>query len=358
MTPPFLPHCRPLLLGSLPGIDPTNAVDTVFRYTPDFPCWPQLPQLDKESILQQFTTGLPGYDNLIPPGTFGAPVKAEVELFCAEYEAVITNRCSHDTSRFILDHEHCPGFFRFLHHLENHRIQTEALKGQIVGPLTLLTCIKDMDGPPLFSHKQLHQCVTRLLALKAKWQVRQLSPYCKKVMIFIDEPMLFALGKPMMPEISSRDFLGMYAEIFQQIRSAGGLCGIHVCGSTDWAMVLATGVDIISFDAFHYHRELLSLREEIWHFINHGGILAFGIIPTDTQSLMQESVSSLFAKLTAHLNSLSTDQAEQQKLMAQSFITPACGTGRLTEQQSTAVLQMAAELSSYIRNKNNDTVYH
>ena len=160
--------------------------------------------------------------------------------------------------------------------------------------------------------------------------------------------MLFALGKPMLPEISSRDFLAMYTEIFRHIRDAGGICGIHVCGSTDWLLVLATEVEIISFDAFHYHRELLLLRQEIWHFINNGGMLAFGMVPTDTISLMQENVSSLFAKWMTHINELGGNVLDRERLFQQSFITPTCGTGRLTTEQSTAVLQMTAELSSVI----------
>lgn len=359
MTVSILPCCRPLLLGSLPGTDPVDAVETVFRYTPDFPCWPQLPTLAQEAILTQFTPGLPGLNgHKAGHDHFSAPLQEELDLFLAEYDAVRTSQCSHDISRFILDAQHCSGFFALLNHCANRKPQDITLKGQIVGPLTFLTCLKDEQGTPLYSHQALRRCAVRLLALKAQWQVKQLRQYSEKVIIFVDEPMLFALGKPSLPEISSHEFLTMYGEIFRRIREAGGICGIHVCGSTDWPLVLATGVDIISFDAYHYYRELLLLREELWHFIRHGGMLAFGIVPTDPAVLIQESVESLFARWNNRLAILGDNVAQREKLIQQSFITPSCGTGRLTEQQSTAVLQMTTELSTSIRDRRDDTFYH
>lgn len=359
MPKPFQPCCKPLLLGSLPGTDPHEAVDTVFRYTPDFPSWPQLPQLENETILEQFCSGLPGTESRHTDSqTLRQQINDEVKLFSAEYEAVISNRCSHDASRFTLDEEHCSGFFHFLQYLDHIKPQIESLKGQIVGPLTLLTCLKDSQDSPLYCHKEIRQCAVKLLGMKAQWQAKRLGQYVAHPLIFVDEPMLFALGKPMLPEISSDTFLTMYKEIFSHIRKAGGLCGIHVCGSTDWPLVLATGVDIISFDAYHYYRELLFLQDELWHFIHNGGMLAFGIVPTDTALLMRESIGSLYERWKSHLVKLAGNSGDQTTLFQQAFITPACGTGRLTEEQSTMILQMTSDLSAFIRKKHHDSIYH
>ena len=38
------------------------------------------------------------------------------------------------------------------------------------------------------------------------------------------------------------------------IRAAGGLSGIHVCGNSDWNVIIKTSVDILNFDAYAFGR--------------------------------------------------------------------------------------------------------
>jgi hypothetical protein len=44
----FTPNGLPLLIGSLPLEDHTNALDLVFAHTPEVPLWVQLPKFKEE----------------------------------------------------------------------------------------------------------------------------------------------------------------------------------------------------------------------------------------------------------------------------------------------------------------------
>ena len=55
-----VPHCRPVLIGSLPLSDHEQALDLIWEHTPDFPLWPQLPQNPREGMVRQFLSGMPG----------------------------------------------------------------------------------------------------------------------------------------------------------------------------------------------------------------------------------------------------------------------------------------------------------
>ena len=56
----FLPHCLPLLIGSLPLKNHAEATELIFDYTPQIPLWPQLPVYKEEGMILQYVPGLPG----------------------------------------------------------------------------------------------------------------------------------------------------------------------------------------------------------------------------------------------------------------------------------------------------------
>ena len=49
--------------------------------------------------------------------------------------------------------------------------------------------------------------------------------------------------------ISREKVIRMLNEVFSGI---SGLKGVHCCGNTDWSVLLATGLNILNFDAYNY----------------------------------------------------------------------------------------------------------
>lgn len=354
-TGQFTPACLPLLLGSMPGTDHLEAVKNIFSITPEIPLWPQLPANPKETILQQFLPGLPGViwgENAHSHISISHPqFNAELSLFQKEYQAVMGGRCNQDMSRFILEPETAGGLFSLLNYMDREKPDILAIKGQTIGPVTFCTSLRDEAGKPIFHNKSLRQCAVKLLALKARWQTQQLVRFSTTPILFFDEPMLFGLGKPSFPKIRGWELLEIYSETLDLLAFDNGLTGIHVCADTDWGLVFQTGVNIISFDAYNYFDRLLDFPIQLKQFLEEGGMLAFGIVPTSYEMLLKETSQALADKWDMQVAAIAGLDIDKKRIQQQSFITPSCGTGRLTAQQSIAVMSMTRELSTLIRIK-------
>ena len=61
MSAGFKAGGRPIFIGSLPLDDHEEAVDWVFKFTPQIPLWIQLPNNPAEGMVHQYMPGLPGY---------------------------------------------------------------------------------------------------------------------------------------------------------------------------------------------------------------------------------------------------------------------------------------------------------
>jgi hypothetical protein len=126
------------------------------------------------------------------------------------------------------------------------------VKGQVTGPITFCTGVKDQDGRAIFYNEGLRDAAVKLLALNARWQIRTLSGPQRPVIVFIDEPALAGFGSSEMISISKEEILACLTEVVDAIHADGGLAGIHVCANTDWSLVLESGADIVNFDAYAY----------------------------------------------------------------------------------------------------------
>ena len=111
-----------------------------------------------------------------------------------EYMKVVEGEIELDSSRFALAPDTAGGFFSLTERLAGRPGAAAAVKGQITGPFTLGTGIADQNKRAIFYDEQLRDAAVKLLAMKARWQVRRLSQYVRPVLIFIDEPGLAGFG--------------------------------------------------------------------------------------------------------------------------------------------------------------------
>ena len=350
----FQPGGCATLIGSQPLEDHLEGTRMVLTYTPDVPTWVQLPFYKNEGMVPQFASGMPGL--VREQGREYVDHTAEdfdeqlVDFFEA-YLAVGENDSDWDGSRFTMTPEQARGFFVLLEQLAEAEHKPRAVKGQVTGPITFLTSLKDGRGRPVFYHDALRDAGTKLLALKAGWQARQLGRFGVPVIVFIDEPALAGYGSSEFISISKEDISVCLEEVIAAIHAQGALAGVHVCANTDWSLLLSSSLDIINFDAFGYFDKFILYGESIKTYLSSGRLLAWGMVPTlDPDQIEAATEESLFQKWREQSEAVQRLGVDAQALRRQSLITPSCGTGPLTPPQSLKVLELTRALSHRVQN--------
>jgi hypothetical protein len=350
--PPFKPNCLPLLIGSLPLASHQEATDLIFQYTPDIPLWPQLPMYKREGMLQQFLPGLPCVTE-VDGKTFidseSTTCEEEMLAFYEEYLGIADGTVHLEESRFHLALEVAPGFSLFLEQARARKGSLAALKGQTTGPVTFCTGLCDRAGRAIFYNDQLRDMAVKHLAMKARWQVRKMAAICGRTIMFFDEPGLAGLGSSAFITITREDIVTCLSEVFDAVRAENGLAGVHVCANTEWSVVFESGVDIVSYDAYSYFEKLILYPEHLLRFFEGGGILASGIVPTNSEFIDVETADALTAKWFRQTEQLEEIGIDRDKIFAQTLITPSCGTGAVSREHAQKVLDLTRSVSANIR---------
>ncbi|MCF6148420.1 MAG: hypothetical protein E3K37_07150 [Candidatus Kuenenia sp.] len=330
-------------IGSLPHADVECATDLMFETLNEIPCWVQLPKYDlREDMCIQYTEGLPC--SIIDKEKKTVIIDDSQETaFGLEkfYEAYLKN----DPDQFQISRECAVGFYAMLDHLEKSRPPSlRALKGQVVGPITLAGSLKLASGILALYSEEFFDVIIKLLSMKAYWQFTKLAKYKLPVLIFIDEPYLTSFGSSFM-NISRERIISALNEVYEVIQSHGGLTGTHCCGNTDWAMLMESNVDIVSFDAYEFMDKYLMYWREIIAFIERGGYLAWGIVPTSSK-IADVTLDDLVKRLEEGVQFLVSKGLSKKLIQERSIVTPSCGAGTLTTEEAEKVMRLTGEISA------------
>ena len=355
MSATFTAGGRSIFVGSLPLEDHQEAADWVSTHASQIPLWIQLPVHPAEGMVHQFMPGLPGFRAQNPSTTLETDADSfEQELveFYEEYLALQSGDLNPNQSRFGLSADTAEGFFILEERLQRMASPPLAIKGQITGPFTFATGIHDAMNRAIFYNDQLRDVAVKLLALKAAWQVHRLARHQLPVIIFIDEPALAGFGSSEFISISPGDVQQCLGEVIGAVKAAGGLTGVHVCANTEWSLVLDSGTDILSFDAYGYFDKLVLYQDALKRFIDSGGILAWGIVPTlQVEALERETVETLYAKYREQVRQLDDMGFDIKRLFNQTLFSTSCGAGSLSRENAERVLMMTNQLSERARSE-------
>jgi methionine synthase II (cobalamin-independent) len=356
MAPRFVPNCLPCLIGSLPLGDYAEATRLVWEHTPEIPLWVQLPKMPGESITRQFAAGLPGLTEEAGRAFIDTAAPGFEESLLRFYEealAVESASADLDHSRFAMAADSAGGFFELIRQAIVRTPPPLAVKGQIVGPLTFGTSLCVRDGKAIFYDAQLRDVSVRLLALRARWQVRRLAALGRPVLLFIDDPAVTGFGSSIYIGVGREELTESLGAVIDAIHQEGGLAGVHICANADWTLILDSSADILSFDAYAFFDQFVIYREAIRRFVERGGMIAWGLIPTlSPEDLQRETTASLLAQWRAKSEQVARLGIDRQQLTAQSLITPACGMGTLSEALALKALKLTRELADGIRANN------
>ena len=335
-------------IGSYPHNNVDDACNLILKTLPEIPCWPQLPERDmNEEMLVQYTEGLPFLKI--------DPVKKSVYIDMPEdntdkLEEFYNNYMSEDPGLFALSDSHALGFSNMTRLLKEKKPEgLRAIKGQIVGPITLAGSLKDPEQIAMLHNPVLFDVIVKLLAMKACWQLDQYAAFGLPRIIFLDEPYLSSYGSAF-ASLKKEQIVESLNEIFLAIHNRESLSGIHCCGNTDWTMLMETQVDIINFDAFGYMDTMLIYKKEVRTFLERGGIMAWGIVPT-TDSIKDVTIDDLMDKMISAVDHLVESGIDQNLINENSLITPSCGTGTMPIDEAKKAMTLTHELTIKLKDK-------
>ena len=346
---------QPLGIGSLPHKNSDDAMKVVAKNFPQIPFFPQLANISRnEDMMLQFLEGLPSFS---PDNNEKFILNSEsedflsgLEEFFSDYEEIISDINSPLLEKYAITAKSSSTFEKFENFIKENK--PPYAKGQIVGPFTLCTSLNDQNGRALVYDETLRDIVVKLLTLKVLWQIKRIKNANSNAapIIFMDEPSVSQIGSSAYLTVSENEVISMLSEISNVIKSHGAFSAIHCCGKCDWRIPIKTGVNIINFDAYTYGQNFKAYHKEISKFLNNGGKIAWGFVPTlDGEILRKLNVDDLVQKFHRSVNYLTKNGIDEKLILDNSLITSSCGAGGLSIKDAELAMNLVKELSDSLK---------
>ncbi len=322
-------------IGSMPHTEVLSACELILKYF-DIPFWPQMPKYSQnEQMITQFCEGLPGI-------TFNSG-----KVYIKKDDELITEWLSsyHEEMFSSVSKEYAIGLYKMTELISEKKLKI--FKGQITGPLTFTLSLKDDEGKIIYFDETLRELALMHLKAKAKWQIDFLKNFAEKIVVFIDEPILQAVGTSAYISVEQAEAIRLIKELVSFIKSQNVKTGIHCCGRTDWKEILSMDIDILSFDAFSFFDFFKIYKDEIAEFISKNSYIAWGFIPTtdDLNTLSDEEIIEQAVRKIEEISKILPSIPEK------SLITPSCGMGSLDILSSERVCQLLKKLKIKLINE-------
>jgi len=346
-----------IAIGSLPHKDPDEAISLIKKYFANIPFWAQLTKKSKkEDMMLQYLEGMPSFcidsDGKVFLDNESDEFFENLEAFFMDFEEILSSIDSPCLDKYGISDGYSSTFKKYLDLIKAST--PKFAKGQIVGPFTLATALTDKNGQAAIYDETLTEIIIKTLILKALWQIKKIKMATPDTtpIIFIDEPSVSQLGTSAFLTISEDKVRGMIEEICNAIKTNGGICAIHCCGKCDWRMPIKSGIDIINLDAFSFAKNLSLFSEDVNKFLESGGKIAWGIIPTlDSDALEKMTVQDAIKIFETSVKYLTEKGINEKLVIDNSIVTPSCGAGGLSEELAQKALKLTKELSEELKER-------
>ena len=279
----------------------------------------------------QYSQGLPGA--VINQEKQTIHIDPQSPDYAIKVEALYEHYLAEDLDYFAISRDYAAGFYEFVHR-PSSIVPRSYIKGHTIGPISFGLTVTDQDKKASIYNPEFRDCMVKALAMKARWQARELRRTTddrRQIIIFIDEPYLVSIGSSFF-NIKTEDVVGMLDEVIAAIHQEGAFAGIHCCGNTDWSIVLKTGIDILNYDAYNYPDSIFLYRQDLDGFLKRGGIIAWGVVPNNAEGILPRP-EDLLERLDKY----------RPYLRPPGLITPSCGLSGVSIKRSEEILALTAQ---------------
>lgn len=313
-------------VGSLPHLDPAEAAAFAIGEF-DIATVPTMPfRSPRESMLGQALVGVSGVS------------------IDGDGSIVVDRRAvrPHGAVGAALDHESFAGLRAFLDLAAEVRLDGSAVKWQFVGPVTLGVALHraGLDRDAAFD---LALSVVRERLAAISTVVSDALPSSRQ-MVVLDEPWFGELMQPGFP-IPPDEAIDRMSSAMAAL-PATTLTGVHCCAPCDVATLLASGPNVVSLPV---SSELVDWVGYLTRFLADGGIIAWGVTPTDgplpsTSERGWRALSDLWCELVQ----LGCDPV---LLRRQSIVTPQCGLAYHSVSVARRIARLTADVGKRVQDQ-------
>jgi len=326
-------------MAVMPHTDVGQALKTALSM--DIPFWPQLPNLNYyEDMYVQAAEHFPGILLDIEKRT----LRFSLEKFINEVEETMTH--FEEPQYFDISKVYSAVYHRFLSMDFSKR---PAIRGQLEGPISFGLNVLDQDDRPILFDDTVRPFMIEFMAKRVNVQLKRLKGLNKNAFMFIDEPGLQFVFSAMAGygDQKAKIDLESFFSMIDRPR------GIHLCGNPDWDFLLGLDMDILSLDVYSNGEVFANYSNSIKRFLDRGGIIVWGIVPTNFEPFAQENTSSLEKRLEEIWQILDRKGIDQDFLLSRSLLSPAtcCLVNPDKEKTVEKVFKMISRLSERLHEK-------
>ena len=337
-----LPRFIATHLAAMPHRNLEQACRVILQYFQEAPAIPRLTRSTR-----MYLEGIPCLvvDSEKRRLWFDISPQREKELleFYERYEA-------DDVDYFAISRDYAPGMYAMLERLKEERpSELRIVHIQTPGPVSWGLTVTDEEGKAAFYNDTMKDVLVKTLAMKAKWQERLIQDMLPGVQAMVN------FGEPSLIVHSSAVGSGVRENVIhalnEVIEAVNGLSCIHCCANIDWTILMESNTDVINFDAYEYMDKIALYPKEWNRFLERGGILAWGIVPTSNEKIVSESVETLMERLEEGFEVLVGNGVNRERLLEASMITPSCTTSTMSVELSELAFRYTSELSQRMRER-------
>ena len=326
-------------MAVMPHKDVDRALETALSL--DVPFWPQLPNLSYyEDMYVQAAEHFPGIVLDVEKKT----LRFSLDKFTEEFEQTLAR--FEDPPYFDISPEYSAVYHRFR---SLDLSEKPAIRGQLEGPVSFGFNILDQDERPILFDDTIRPFMFEFMAKRINVQLAGLKQQNPNAFMFIDEPglqFIFSALSGYNDQKAKGDL-----EVF--LSSIDHPRGIHLCGNPDWDFLLNLDMDILSMDIYSNAEIFVSCAGSVKRFLDRGGVIVWGIVPTGIESFAKENLGLLAMKLEGLWKSLGEKGIDIEYLLSRSMLSPAtcCLVNPDREATVEKAFLMINNLSCFLREK-------
>jgi hypothetical protein len=296
-------------MAVMPHTDADRALEMALSL--DIPFWPQLPRLNyHEDMYVQAAEHFPG----ILLDMDNQTLAFSMDKFVEEFEATMDR--FDDPATFDISEAYSQVYHKFLAMDHSRR---PAIRGQLEGPVSFGLNVLDQDRRPILFEDTIRPFMFEFMAKRINVQLRHLKALNPNAFMFVDEPGLQFLFSALSgyDATKAREDLDLFFQMIERPR------GIHLCGNPDWDFLLGLDMDILSLDVYANGEVFTSYAPGIQRFLDRGGVLVWGLVPTNVEPFEKETGKALENRLVDLWEKLGKKGIDLDQLLARSLLSPA-----------------------------------